>query len=80
MRVNSYGRPTAAILTTPRANIVQSGDVNVVPPTYPQNYNPEASAFRPQHRNAQNDQDSSVGQVYNMETADTRYANIWRGV
>ena len=80
MRVNSYGRPTAAILPTPRTNIVQPGDVNVVPPTYPQNYNPEASAFRPQHRNAQNDQDASVGQVHNMETADTHVMPTFGGL
>ena len=80
MRVNSYGRPTAAILPTPRTNIVQTGDVNVVPPTYPQNYNPEASAFCPQHRNAQNDQDSAAGQVYNMETADTHVMPTFGGV
>ena len=80
MRVNSYGRPTAAILPTPRTNIVQPGDVNVVPPTYPHGYPPEASAFLPQHRNAQNGQDSSVGQVYNMETADTHVMPTFGGV
>ena len=79
MRVNSYGRPTAAILPTPRTNIVQPGDVNVVPPTYPQNYNREASAFCPQHRNAHKDQNSSVGQVYNMETADTHVMPTYGG-
>ena len=80
MRVNSYARPTAAILPTPRSNIVQPGDVNVVPPTYPKNYNPEASAFRPQHRNVQNDKDSSVGQVYNMNTAVTHVMPTFGGV
>ena len=80
MRVNSYGRPTAAILPTPRMNSIQPGDVNAVPPTYPQGYNPEASAFRPQYRSAQNDQDSTVGQEYNTETADTHAVPTFEGV
>ena len=80
MRVNSYGRPTVAILPTPRMNSTQPGDVNAVPPTYPQAYNPEASAFHPQHRSAQNGQDSTVGQVYNMETADTHVMPTFGGV
>ena len=80
MRVNSYGRPTAVILRTPRMNSIQADSVSAAPPTYPQGYNPEASAFRPQQRNAQNYQDSPVRQVYNMETADTHVMPTFGGV
>ena len=80
MRVNSYGRPTAVILPTPRMNSIQAGGVSTVPPTYPQVYKPEASAFRPQQKNAQNGQDSNVSQVYNMETADTHAMPTFGGV
>ena len=80
MRVNSYSRPTAAILPTHRLNSIQEGDVDAVPPTYPQGYNPEASAFLPQQQNAQNDQDSIVLQVYKIETADTHVMPTFVGV
>ena len=80
MRVKSYSRPTAAILPTPRMNSAQPGDANEVPLTYPQGYNPEASAFRPQHRKAQNGQDSTVGQVYNLKIADTHVMSTFGGV
>ena len=45
IRVNSYGRPTAGILPTPQMDSIQAGGVTVAPPTYPQGYNPEASAY-----------------------------------
>ena len=51
--VNSYGRPTAAFLPTPRRNGNQVNENSHRLTTYPPYYNPEASAFYPRQENVQ---------------------------
>ena len=46
--LNSYGRPSAAILPTPRSSDHQVGQTSREIPTYPPNYRPGVSAFHPQ--------------------------------
>ena len=43
IRLNSYGRPTAAILPTPRNAEHQSDTASQIVPTYPPNYHPNSS-------------------------------------
>ena len=47
IRLNSYGRPTAAILPTPRNAEHQSDTASQPVPTYPPNYHPNSSDFYP---------------------------------
>ena len=53
-RLNSYGRPTAAILPTPRNTEHQSDNASQPVPTYPLNYHPNSSDFYPWDGNVDN--------------------------
>ena len=79
-RVSSYGRPTAAIFPTPRRDGIQADYVSAALPTYPLGNNPEASAFHPQQRNAQNGQDLPTHQVQNMETVNIHVMPTFGGM
>ena len=79
-RVNSYGRPTAAILPTPRVNVVQAGYDSPALPTYPLGYDPEASAFHPLQRNAKNGQDFPIHHAQNVETANVHVMPTFGGI
>ena len=53
--LNSYGRPTAANLPTPRNTEHQSDTASQPVPTYPPNYDPSTSVFYPWNGNASNE-------------------------
>ena len=54
IRLTSYGRPTAAILPTPRNAEHQSDTASQPVPTYPPNYHPNSSDFYPWDGNVNN--------------------------
>ena len=54
IRLKSYGRPTAAILPTPRNAEHQSDTASQLVPTYPPNYHPNSSDFYPWDGNVNN--------------------------
>ena len=54
-RLNNYGRPTAAILPTPRNAEHQSDTASQPVPTYPPNYHPNSSDFYPWDGNTNNE-------------------------
>ena len=58
--VNSYGRPTAAILPTQRRNGNQVNETSQRITTYPPKHNPEISAFYSQQENVQSVETADV--------------------
>ena len=56
-RINSYGRPSAAILPTPRNAEHQPDGGSGHLPTYPPNFHAETSSFQPWHANVPAEQD-----------------------
>ena len=66
-RVNSYGRPTAAILPTPRNAEHQPDGGSGHLPTYPPNFHAETSSFQPWHTIVPVEQDNPRSSTENAD-------------